>query len=388
MSDQMGEAPPPDAHAPQSASDPRSAEMRAVAEFQASLRTVTPRIGVIYALIVANVAVYLFMVGRGVPWMSPAGGDLMPWGANFGPRTLGGQPWRLATNVFLHFGALHLFMNMFALWGAGPLVERIFGPVRTAAVYAFAGACASFASVAVHPQVVSAGASGAVFGIYGALGAFLLRHRGTVPSLVLRRLGNVAGTFIVYNVIFGLSHPAIDNAAHLGGLAGGALAGALLARPLTGPRTRAPAAVAAVFVLSALIVLVAPRALKAPPDLMATLQRFDAAQTRVLGEYDALVARARAQELPDATFADDIERKILPEWREARRDLVAPRSWGKNERELLDRFDRYVVARERSLELLVTALRSQNPADLEAMKRAQEEVKRLVDQLNKQQKDQ
>ena len=213
MSDSPGEAPPPDAPPPEQALGPKAAEARAVAEFQTTLRQVTPRIGVIAAIVAANVAVYLIMIARGVPWMEPTGNDLIAWGANFGPRTLGGQPWRLATNVFLHYGALHIFMNMFALWSAGLMVERIYGSARVAAIYAFAGACASFASVAVHPQVASAGASGAVFGIYGALGAFLLRHRGRVPTLVLKRLGNVAGTFVVYNIIIGLSHPAIDNAA-------------------------------------------------------------------------------------------------------------------------------------------------------------------------------
>jgi rhomboid protease GluP len=385
MSDPTGEAPPPDAPAPEPAPDPRAAEMLAVAGFQQTLRQVTPRIGVVAAIIVANIGVYLFMVARGVPWMSPTVGDLIAWGANFGPRTLAGQPWRLATNVFLHYGALHLFMNMLALWSAGPMVERIFGPARVAAIYAFAAVCASFASIAVHPQVVSAGASGAVFGIYGALGAFLLRHRGTVPALVLKRLGNVAGGFIVYNVIFGLAHPAIDNAAHLGGLAGGALAGAWLARPLEGPRPRAPGPVALLLALCAALVVLAPRVLQAPPDLMATLQQFGAAEAHVLDEYNALVEHARKNELTDAEFADRVERKILPQWRAAQKDLLAPRPWAKSERELLERFDRYIDARERSLELLVTALRTKKPEDLEAMKRAQADVKRFADEVSKQQ---
>jgi rhomboid protease GluP len=377
-----GGAPPPDAPAPAPAPDPKAAEARALAEFGAVLRLVTPRIGVVKALIAVNVAVYLLMVARGVSWMSPTGNDLVRWGANFGPRTLNGELWRLVTNVFLHFGALHLGMNMVALWSAGPLVERIFGPARLAALYAFAGATASLASVAVHPQVVSAGASGAVFGVYGALGAFLLLHRGTVPKLVLARLGRVAGTFIVYNVVFGLSHPAIDNAAHLGGLAGGALAGALLARPLLPDRPRALGPVVSVLVAAALLVTVAPRALPAPADLQGTLEQFGAAEARVLDTYNALINRAHEGKLQDDQMAVELEKTIIPQWRAAHGLLLAPKPWTPEQKRLIQGFERYAAAREKTFELMAKAARSELPLDRAAFEAAQAETKQLVDELN------
>jgi rhomboid protease GluP len=378
MTDSAGGAPPPDAPAP----DPKAAEARALAEFGAVLRLVTPRIGVVKALVAINVGVWVLMVARGVSWSSPTGAELVSWGANFGPKTLNGQLWRLMTNVFLHFGALHLGMNMVALWSAGPLVERIFGSARLAALYLFAGATASLSSVMVHPLVVSAGASGAVFGVYGALGAFLLLHRGAVPKLALSRLGRVAGTFIVYNVLFGLTHPAIDNAAHIGGLVGGALAGALLARPLAPDRARAAGPVALVLLAVALLVAVAPRALKAPPDLQATLQEFGAAEGRILDGYNDLVKRAQKNELDDAQVAAELEKTYLPQWRAAHGALVAPRPWPPEQRKIIDQYDRYVTLREKTFELLVKAMRSHLPEDRAAFEAAQAETKQLVDELN------
>jgi rhomboid protease GluP len=384
MSDQTSEAPPPGAppRPPVDAPpDPKAAEAQALYAFHESLRTVTPRIGIVKAIVAINVGIYLFMVVRGVAWMQPTGTELVAWGANHGVRTLNGEPWRLVTNFFLHFGALHLFMNMFALWSAGPVVERIYGPVRMLALYLFAGVTASVASMAVHPQVVSAGASGAVFGVYGALGAFLLRHRGTVPKLALSRLGQVAGSFIVYNVIFGFTVPAIDNAAHLGGLAGGALAGAWLSRPLVGPRPRAPVRVALVLAVAALAVVGAPRALKAPPDLSAELKKFGATETRVIGQFNELNESSRAGKLTDAAVADRVERDLLPAWRAARAELLKPRPWSPPEREWLGRVDRYTAARERAWQLLIVAARSQKPADAQALKRAVDEANRLFDEL-------
>jgi rhomboid protease GluP len=378
MTDSAGEAPPLDAPPP----DPRAAELRALAEFGAVVRAVTPRIGVVKAIIAINLAVYVLMVARGVGWVSPSGSDLVAWGANFGPKTLSGQAWRLLTNAFLHFGAVHVGMNMFALWSAGPLVERIYGPARTAALYLFAAVTGSLASVAVHPLVVSAGASGAVFGVYGALGAFLLRHRGTVPKPVLSRLGRVAGTFIVYNVIFGFSVPAIDNAAHLGGLAGGALAGAWLARPLVPGRPRAAAAVALVFVAAALLITLAPRALKTPADLGETIGQFSTVEVRALETYNSLLGRLRNGEIDDARFAQEIETTILPEWRAAHRALLAPKPWSLEQRLLIKQFDRYAASREKTFELLAKAARSHLPLDQAAFEAAQAETKDRLDELN------
>ena len=112
--------------------------------------------------------------------LSPTPATVLAWGANFGPKTLHG----------------------------------------------------SVASVAWNPEVMSVGASGAVFGVGGALLGFLLLRRDSIPAVVLVPLRNSMFSFIGFNVVFGFLVPGIDNAAHLGGLAGGLVCGFVLSQPL------------------------------------------------------------------------------------------------------------------------------------------------------------
>jgi membrane associated rhomboid family serine protease len=219
---------------------PGPRDHQAVVDFERFLRTITPRVWLVPAIILVNVAVYVAMVASGVAPFSPSVASVLPWGANYGPRTLGGQPWRLLTSMFIHFGAFHLLLNMVVLWDAGRLLERIYGQARFAAIYLAAGVSGSFASLLIHPQSVGAGASGAVFGVYGALGAFLLRERGALPGPVLSQLSRFAIGFVIYNMLFSMTDSTIDAAAHVGGLLGGAAAGAWLARPLVSTRRGAP----------------------------------------------------------------------------------------------------------------------------------------------------
>jgi rhomboid protease GluP len=193
---------------------PGSADPKvAFAEFKLHLRTITPRLAVVPTVIGLNVLVYAAMVATGVSPMNPTVVAAIHWGADYGPLTQAGQPWRLLSNIFVHFGAIHLCANMLALASAGPIVERLFGSLAFAALYLAAGILGSLTSLAVHPVIVSAGASGAIFGIYGALGAVVLLHRRAIPRVVLSKLGGVAGSFIAYNVAFGFGHAGIDNAA-------------------------------------------------------------------------------------------------------------------------------------------------------------------------------
>jgi membrane associated rhomboid family serine protease len=167
------------------------------------------------------------------------------WGANEARLTIGvGQWWRLVSSMFLHGSLLHLFFNMFALWQVGQLTERIFGSARFAVLYLLAGISGSVASVywglwkyvhyGTHLQY-SVGASGAIFGIIGGLLAFIGRPDSGVPPTVVRDLRGSIFPFLLFNIAAGVLYPHTDNAAHLGGLAGGWLAGLLLARSLHVP---------------------------------------------------------------------------------------------------------------------------------------------------------
>ena len=202
-------------------------------------------------LVAMNVAYFLAMVSVGVPAASPSAMDVLLFGANFGPLTINGEWWRLLSSTFIHFGFLHLAFNMWCLWSLGNLAERLFGNGKFLLIYLLSGLGGSAASLLWHPVVVSAGASGAVFGIAGALAAFIYLARIHLPERAARDLLTSIVIFIGFNLAFGFTVPGIDNAGHLGGLVIGALLGASLRLGRTFPAVAA--AVVAALIGSALI---------------------------------------------------------------------------------------------------------------------------------------
>lgn len=172
-------------------------------------------------------AVYLLMAVAGIsPISGPSVPELVRWGGNAGVLSLGdGQEWRMFTCLWVHIGIIHIGMNMWVLWIIGKFVEPLCGAWRYLLFYVVAGLCGSLASSLVHPRIVSAGASGAIFGLYGIVLGFALRHRHTLPRPLVASLTRSGGMFVLYNLIFGLAVPGIDLSAHVGGLAGGFLLG-------------------------------------------------------------------------------------------------------------------------------------------------------------------
>jgi rhomboid protease GluP len=180
-------------------------------------------------IIGVNVFIFILMLkfGAGL-WHSPNGVQLA-WGANFGPATKDGEWWRLATAMFLHFGLLHLAMNMAALFDSGRLVERMFGHVRFATLYLLSGLFGNLLSLFVQGNhAVSGGASGAIFGVYGGLIIFLWRHRREVHPEEFKWLFGGAILFSCLTLVLGFSITGIDNAAHIGGLVAGIVLGVVL----------------------------------------------------------------------------------------------------------------------------------------------------------------
>ena len=201
--------------------------------FRAALETATPRVIMTPVFIAACVAVFAAMVACGVPVLWPTGTELVDWGANEGARiVLSHQYWRLFTSVFVHGGFIHLAVNMWSLLVIGPLVERLFGNWAFAVIYVAAGIGGAIASVAASPVRIGVGASGAICGILGALLAFLITHRRSIPASVLKSLRANALGVVVFMLILGAMVPNIDQEAHLGGLATGFVGGLLLSRPL------------------------------------------------------------------------------------------------------------------------------------------------------------
>jgi membrane associated rhomboid family serine protease/Flp pilus assembly protein TadD len=176
-----------------------------------------------------NVAVFLGMALGGSTIMEFSGLETIRWGANWGPLTLNGEWWRLLTCVFVHGGIIHIAFNMWCLWNLGALAESLYGRWTYAAIYLTCGIGASLGSVAWHPGTPSVGASGAIFGLAGALIAAFKLGEFSVPRSALSGTLRSLAMFVIYNLIFGAVIGTTDNAAHIGGLITGLIMGALIA---------------------------------------------------------------------------------------------------------------------------------------------------------------
>lgn len=169
-----------------------------------------------------NIAVFILMILSGVNAFLPDSESLIQWGANFRPITLEGEWWRLITSCFLHIGVFHLLMNMYALLYIGLLLEPHLGRARFLGAYLLTGIFASITSLWWHDLTISAGASGAIFGMYGVFLAMLTTN--FIEKSARKALLTSIAVFIGYNLLNGLKG-GIDNAAHIGGLISGLIIG-------------------------------------------------------------------------------------------------------------------------------------------------------------------
>jgi len=264
-----------------------------------------PRKGFIVTpiLIYSNVLIFILMAISGVHIFEPDTESLITWGANYAPVTLNGAWWRLFTSCFLHIGLLHLLFNMYALLYIGFILEPLIGSARFGTTYVLAGVAASTTSLYWNDFVVSAGASGAVFGMYGVFLALLLFK--VVSTQVRQQLFTSILLFVGFNLLYGMQD-GIDNAAHVGGLLTGLFLGSGLV-PLF-KNTLKPQGVA--YIMLGQIVLI-----------LALCQFIYFSKDNVAGIYDTKIAefgRLEDQALDILRYADEtdipkLERKLNQE---------------------------------------------------------------------------
>ena len=292
-------------------------------DFEQRLERFSPWAPVTPLLVAINVAVFVAMAIGGAGVIEPNSQVSIAWGSDFGPLTMGGQWWRLFTSIFIHFGLLHLGLNMLVLYQNGRLIERMFGSVRFLLLYLFAGLAGSMASLLWNPMVNGAGASGAIFGLFGGMLAFVLNPRNAVPPSVMKQHGFVTLAFVAYNLVFGVVHGGIDNAAHVGGLLGGFAMGFLLARPLEQTAraelglARGAVAVAACMALLGLLwwPLMHPSSqARGAQEFELAWTKFGAQQQAAQDAVKAMQASTHLKHLSGAEMAQAIERDIEPKW--------------------------------------------------------------------------
>jgi membrane associated rhomboid family serine protease len=186
---------------------------------------------VTYALIAINVLVYVGTSASGSALGGSSNGSVYTKFALDGPDVAAGDWWRLITSGFLHYGLLHIALNMYILWWLGRELEPSLGHVRFAALYFASMLCGSFGALLLSPDALTAGASGAIFGLFGA--AFMIgRARG------IDVMRNGIGPLIAFNLVFTFVVSNVSIGGHLGGLIGGGLAGAAI--EYFGHRRRSP----------------------------------------------------------------------------------------------------------------------------------------------------
>lgn len=250
------------------------------------LRAATRRAWVTPAITAVLVACFAGSWLLGVDPLSPTAEQLYGAGAGFGPALVEGQWWRLLTASLLHGGLLHIGFNLWAFWGAGQFAERIYGNLGFLALYVLGALGCSLLSAAVHPLTVSVGASGAIFGVYGALLLFAFTHRGVFPPELLRKQRNSLLGFLGYNVVFAFTQPNIDLAGHAGGLLTGIASGWLLRRDLRRPAASIRRRVAGAAGMAALLALGAL-------GVRARVERLPAVRAHRLADAGAAAFRAK-----------------------------------------------------------------------------------------------
>lgn len=169
--------------------------------------------GIIFICILMFILMYIF--GNG----SEDNYTLLLFGANLDVLTKGGDYYRLVTSMFLHIGIWHLFVNMYSLYVLGKEVENTLGRRKYLIIYLLSGIAGSILSLAFNHNIICAGASGAIFGIMGAILYFGYYYRAYLGSTIINSILPV----IILNLIIGFLDTGIDNAAHIGGLVGGIL---------------------------------------------------------------------------------------------------------------------------------------------------------------------
>ena len=351
------------------------------ADFQTRLDRLSPRARVTPALVAINLIVFALMLFDGAGLIVADPRVAMKWGSNFAPLTMDGEWWRLFTAMFIHFGILHVALNMWALYLSGTMTERLYGSARFAVLYVFAGLMASMASLLWNPEVNSAGASGAIFGVFGGMLAFVLNPRNGVPRSIMIEHRNSTLAFAAYSLFYGAAHAGIDNAAHIGGLLGGLMMGTLLARPLDDEH-RASGGGAGLLVAGAaglltLALLLYP--LIHPNDRVRDRQAFDRAlltfSSRDQRAADALrMALANApQTAAKPAYATGLD--ACTQWNALYEDMAAPKLAMIDPRNREQRLVlRYLDARRRYCQFMAKAALHDDATSGEQAREANEEA--------------
>lgn len=218
------------------------------------------------------------------------------------------QYWRFVTSTFIHIGFLHIFFNMYALWIIGQEIERLYGSSRFVIIYLLCGVAGSYASYRFNPAAVSAGASGAIFGLFGVMATFAFRYRKELPAGLASEIKRRILPVIIINLAIGFSIRVVDNAAHVGGLLVGAALCFLI--PYKRPHEKATASVWRALLVVCLLIISASFVsafvnYKGPAPRLANFRAKP--QTRVIDYFESMEEANRSLGSSINSFAAALE---------------------------------------------------------------------------------
>jgi membrane associated rhomboid family serine protease len=302
-------------------------------EFNQRLDEIGSRRWLAPVLVLANIAVFVAMAiaGKTLDFSSDPT-RLMDWGANYGPLTMAGAWWRLVSAFFLHANVVHLLLNMWVLWNVGRLTERLYGTALFAFLYFMSGICASLARIVWEPGIASVGASGAIFGMLGALLAMLLNPKARIPRSIAFAYWPSTLLFALFNLGSGFLDPFVDNVAHVGGLLSGFAFGWICVRPIDREhraafplRQSAIAAVLAIAIAGASFVQLhgAHGRTTITEQFMLKRPWYVRGESETLQLWQQLAWRASSGTISEAEISERFDKDIIPFWKDAQTRLAA-----------------------------------------------------------------
>lgn len=283
---------------------------------------------------------------------------------------------------------MHLLCNMWGLHEGGRVMERLAGNFGFLVLYLFSGIAGSLLSIRWSPDAVCVGASGAVFGIYGALGAWHFRRRLDIPERIVREVRRSTLPFLGFNLLIGLGVSGIDQAAHLGGLLAGIVSGLILAgTQATDLQAGRQLRLLGLSILATCVIVAG--ALRLPgldeiPGLAGELQRAGAMEERVLATYQSAARRFESGRMTSEDFVTLVRREILPEWNQSLEQLRSASS-GQPEHPTIVQFLRYFQLRAEALDLFARAVESDNGELMSQGKEKWKEATRIAKQFSQSQ---
>ncbi|HXX95485.1 MAG TPA: rhomboid family intramembrane serine protease [Planctomycetota bacterium] len=331
------------------------------------------------AIMAVNILLWVVMVSQGAYQEDSSTRRILDWGAQYGPYIARGQGWRLLSAMFLHGNWFHLLSNMLALWSVGPFIERVVGSAGFLAIYLVSGLWGSLASLYVNPGVISVGASGAIFGLFGALVGLMFRYHVYVRRKDVIKYVALVVLLVVQSILEGSQvgssmHVRVDYAAHGGGLIAGFVSGLLMSRPVAPERRWIRSAVLA----GAGTIGAVGLALLHPPvvDVLDEIQTLVAAEQRLEATIQSALIRAERREISQVDVADVIDREVIPRWVAASTRFQGAIDRAPScHRPMLRPLGDFVDLRLRSLGLFSEAVRKNDYSILQvAMKKVEEGI--------------